>query len=81
MRAKIFPTRSLKDLFPTTNEMQKSAVERLVKMRHPLESSTMTLGTPVLKIIFDQLDLDLIRWTDGTEFDQKGSKTPKTRRR
>jgi hypothetical protein len=70
MRAKIFPTRSLKDLFPTTNEMQKSAVESLAKMRHPLESSTMTLGTPVLKIIFDQVDPDLIMWTDGTEFDQ-----------
>jgi hypothetical protein len=81
MRAKIFPTRSLKDLFPTTNEMQKSAVESLAKMRHPLESSTMTLGTPVLKIIFDQVDPDFIKWTDGTEFDQMGSKTPETHRR
>jgi hypothetical protein len=72
MRANIFPTRSLKDLFPTTNGMQKSAVESLAKMRHPLESSNMTLGTPVMKIIFDQVDPDLIKWTDGTEFDQKG---------
>jgi hypothetical protein len=72
MRAKIFPTRSLKDLFPTTNGMQKSAVESLAKMSHPLESSNMTLGTPVMKIIFDQVDPDLIKWTDGTEFDQKG---------
>jgi hypothetical protein len=81
MRAKIFPTRSLKDLFPTTNEMQKSAVESLAKMRHPLKSSTMTLGTPVLKMVFDQVDPDLIKWTDGTEFDQNGPKAPKTRRR
>jgi uncharacterized protein YqiB (DUF1249 family) len=73
MRAKIFPTRSLKDLFPTTNEMQKSAVESLAKMRYPLESSNMTLETPVLKIIFDQVDPDLIKWTDGTELDQNGA--------
>jgi hypothetical protein len=53
--------------------MQKSAVESLAKMRHPLESSNMTLGTPVLKIIFDQVDPDLIKWTDGTEFDQNGA--------
>jgi hypothetical protein len=45
--------------------MQKCAVESLAKMRHPLESSTMTLGTPVLKILFDQKDPDLIKWTDG----------------
>jgi hypothetical protein len=73
MRAKMFHTRSLKDLFPTTNEMQKSAVENLAKMRHPLESSTMTLGTSVLKILFDQVDPDLIKWTDGIEFDQNGA--------
>jgi hypothetical protein len=73
MRAKIFPTRSLKDLFPTTNEMQKSAVGSLAKMRHPLESSNMTLGTPVLKILFDKVDPDLIKWTEGTEFDQNGA--------
>jgi hypothetical protein len=71
MRANIFPTRFLKCLFPTANEMQKGAVESLAKMRHPLESYTMTLGTPVLKILFDQKDPDLIKWTDGTEFDQK----------
>jgi hypothetical protein len=53
--------------------MQKSVVESLAKMRRPLESSTMTLGTPVLKIIFDQVDPDLIKWTDGTEFDQNGA--------
>jgi hypothetical protein len=53
----------------------------LAKMRHPLESSTMTLGTPVLKIIVDQVDPDLIKRTDGTEFDQNWSKTPKIRRR
>jgi hypothetical protein len=51
--------------------MQKSAVESLAKMRHPSESFTMTLGTPVLKIIFDQVASDLTKWTDGTEFDQK----------
>jgi hypothetical protein len=73
MRAKIFPTRLLKDLFPTTNEMQKSTVESLAKMRHPLESSTMTLGTSVLKILCDQVDPDLIKCTDGTEFDQNGA--------
>jgi hypothetical protein len=72
MREKIFPTISLEDIFPTTNKMQKSAVESLAKMRHPLESSTMTLGTPVLKLLFVQLDPDLIKWTDGTEFDQIG---------
>jgi hypothetical protein len=53
--------------------MQKSAVENLAKMRHPLESSTMTLGTSVLKILFDQVDPDLIKWTDGIEFDQNGA--------
>jgi hypothetical protein len=53
--------------------MQKSAVESLAKMRHPLESSTMTLGTPVLKTIFDQVDPDLIKGTDGTEFGPKGA--------
>jgi hypothetical protein len=74
MRANIFPTRSLKDLFPNTNEMQNSAVESLAKMRHPLESSTMTLGTPVLKIIFDPVDPDLIKGTDGAEFDHRGLK-------
>jgi hypothetical protein len=71
MGAKIFPTKILKDRFPTTNEMQKSAVESLAKMRHPLESSTMTLGTPFLKkLFFDQVGLGLIKWTDGSEFDQ-----------
>jgi hypothetical protein len=73
MGAKIFPTRSLDDIFPTTNEMQESAVESLAKMRHPLESFTMTLGTPVRKILFDQVDPDLIKWTDGTESDRKGA--------
>jgi hypothetical protein len=77
MRAKIFTTRSLKDIFLTTNEMQKSAVESLAKMRHPLENSTMTLGTPVLKILFDQVEPDLIKGTNGTEFDQRGLKLQK----
>jgi hypothetical protein len=54
--------------------MQKSVVESLAKMRHPLESSTMTLGTPVLKILFDQVDPDLIKWTDGTELIKRGLK-------
>jgi hypothetical protein len=73
MRAKIFPTISLKDLFPNTNQKQKSAVDSLVKMRQPLENCTITLGTPVLKIVLDQLDPDLINWTVGTEFDQNGA--------
>jgi hypothetical protein len=77
MRAKIVPKRSLKDIFPTTNEMQKRAVESLAKMRHPLKSSTMTRGTPVLKILCYQVDPDLIKWTDGTEFDQKERKLQK----
>jgi hypothetical protein len=36
-RPKIIPV-------PTTNEKQKSAVESLAMVRHPLQSSTMTLG-------------------------------------
>jgi hypothetical protein len=60
--------------------MHKSAVESLAKKRHPFQSSTVTLGTPVLKIIFDQVDPDLIKWIDGTEFDQIGPKTPKPSR-
>jgi hypothetical protein len=57
--------------------MQKSAVESLAKKHHPLESSNMPLGTPVLKKIFDQVDPDLIKWTVGTEFNQIEPKTPK----
>ena len=53
--------------------MQKSAVESLAKMRHRVESSTMTIGTNVLKTVFDQVDPDLIKWIDGTEFDQNGA--------
>jgi hypothetical protein len=73
MRAKIFPKRSLKDIFPTTNEKQKSAVESLAKIRHPLESFTMTPGAPVLKTLFDHVDPVLVKWPVRTEFDQNGA--------
>jgi hypothetical protein len=33
----------------------------------------LTLGTHVLKIIFDQVDPDLIKWTDRTKIDQIGA--------
>jgi hypothetical protein len=51
--------------------MQKSAVEGLAQMRQPLESSTMTIGTPGLKYY-------LIKWIVGTEFDQNGAQNFKT---